>query len=87
MVGLVDGCRIGADTATPIYDFETERPKPAIFGEEILAVGRNVAARHFMEGWFHLDADVALVGGNLELEQGRQLVTVRSAVRGSLLLQ
>lgn len=76
MVGLVDGCRVGADTATPIYDFESGLPKPAIFGDEVLAVARNVAARHFLEGWFHIDADVALVGGNLGLEQGRQLVTV-----------
>jgi alpha-galactosidase len=75
-VGLVEGCRVGQDTATPVYDFEEGKPKPSIFGDEVLWVARNLAARSCLGGWFQLDADVALVGGNLSLDQGRQLVSL-----------
>jgi Melibiase len=76
VVGLVEGCRIGPDTATPWYDFEVGGARPTIFAQEVEAVARNLAARSFLRSWFQLDADVALVGGNLTLEQGRQLVTL-----------
>lgn len=76
VAGMVEGCRIGPDTATPFYDVETGQTRPTIWGGEVAAVGRNLAARSFLRPWFHLDADVALVGGNLTLEQGRQLVTM-----------
>jgi len=76
VVGFVEGCRVGQDTATPVYDFEEGRPQPSIFGDEVLGVARNAAARSFLGGWFQLDADVALVGGDLSLEQGRQLVSL-----------
>jgi len=82
MAGLVDGCRVGQDTASPIYDFETGAPKPTIFGDEVAWVSRNVAARHFLHRWFQLDPDVALVGGNLTTEQGRQLVTLAALSGG-----
>lgn len=82
MLDLVDGCRIGPDTATPVYDFELGRPKPSIFGEEVLAVARDVGFRHHLAPCFQLDADVALVGGNLSLEQGRQLVTLAALSGG-----
>jgi alpha-galactosidase len=76
VVGLCEGCRIGRDTASPIFDFELGSPKPTLLGDEVVEVARNQAARHFLGAWFQLDADVALVGGNLTLEQGRTLVTV-----------
>ncbi|MBO0704865.1 MAG: alpha-galactosidase [Candidatus Dormibacteraeota bacterium] len=76
VAGMVEGCRIGPDTATPFYDVETGESRPTIWGGEVAAVGRNLGARSFLCPWFHLDADVALVGGNLTLEQGRQLVTM-----------
>jgi hypothetical protein len=76
VAGTVEGCRIGPDTATPFYDLETGQSRPTIWGGEVAAVGRNLGARSFLRPWFHLDADVALVGGNLTLEQGRQLVTM-----------
>ena len=76
VVGLCEGCRIGRDTASPIFDFELGSPKPTLLGDEVVEVGRNQAARHFLDGWFQLDADVALVGGNLTPEQGRTLTTV-----------
>jgi alpha-galactosidase len=76
LAGLVQGCRVGPDTATPLFDFELGAPKPTIFGDELVWVARNVAGRHFLRGWFQLDADVALVGGNLSVDQARQLVTV-----------
>jgi alpha-galactosidase len=76
LAGLCDGCRIGQDTATPLYNFELGAPSPTIFGSEIEAVARNVAARHFLRPWFQLDPDIALVGGNLSIRQARQLVTV-----------
>jgi hypothetical protein len=82
VVGLVEGCRIGPDTATPLIDFETSVSTPTIFGDEVLAVGRNTAARSVLHPWFHPDADVALVGGNLSLEQGRQLVTIAALSGG-----
>ena len=82
VVGLVQGCRIGPDTATPWYDNENGTSRPTIFGDEVNAVGRNAAARSFMRPWFQLDADVALVGGNLSLEQGRQLVTMAALSGG-----
>jgi hypothetical protein len=85
VVGVVDGCRIGPDTATPFYDFETGSAKPTVFGDEVLRVTRCAAARHFLSPWFLLDADVALVGGNLTLEQGRQLVTVAALSGGPFL--
>jgi alpha-galactosidase len=75
VTGLVEGCRIGQDTATPIYDFESGRPLARIFGDEVLWIARNVACRSHLEGWFQLDPDVALVGANLTLDQARQLVT------------
>lgn len=81
LVGLVDGCRVGPDTATPFYNFERAEAEPTIFGEEVEAVARNLAARHYLGSWFQLDADVALVGGNLDLEQARQLVTL-AAISG-----
>jgi hypothetical protein len=73
---LVDGCRIGPDTATPFYDFEGGAARPTVFADEVVAVARNAAAQAHWAARFHVDADVALVGGNLELEQARQLVTV-----------
>src|SRR5213082_2988596 len=76
MVGLCEACRIGRDTASPIFDFELGSPKPTLIGDEVVEVGRNQAARHFLDTWFQLDADVALVGGNLTVEQARSLVTV-----------
>jgi hypothetical protein len=76
MVGLADGCRIGRDTATPLFDFELGCPKPTLLDDEITEVGRNQAARHFLRSWFHLDPDVALVGGNLTLAQARTCVTI-----------
>jgi alpha-galactosidase len=76
MAGLVDGCRVGADTATPVYDPETGLSNPALFGDELLAVARNAAARHHLRGWFQLDPDVALVGEVLSEDQARQLVSV-----------
>ncbi len=82
VVGLVEGCRVGPDTATPLYDFETGVSKPTIFGDEVVAVARNVAARSVLHRWFHLDADVALVGGNLTLEQARQLVSIAALSGG-----
>ncbi|HLH70155.1 MAG TPA: alpha-galactosidase [Candidatus Dormibacteraeota bacterium] len=85
VVGLVEGCRIGADTATPLYDFETGASRPTVFGEEVMAVARNTAARHFLHPWFQLDPDVALVGGNLSLSQARQLVTVVALSGGPFL--
>jgi alpha-galactosidase len=75
VAGLVEGCRIGQDTATPIYDFESGRPLARIFGDEVLWIARNVACRNHLDGWFQLDPDVALVGANLSLGQARQLVT------------
>jgi hypothetical protein len=85
IVGLAHGCRIGPDTATPLMDFEAWKPSPTVFSEEVLDVGRNLAARHFLTGWFQLDADVALVGGNLLLEQARQLVTLAVLAGGPFL--
>jgi hypothetical protein len=85
LVGLVDGCRVGQDTATPLHDFETGVSTPTIFGEEVLAVARNLAARSLLHRWFMLDADIALVGGNLTLEQGRVLVTIAALSGGPFL--
>jgi alpha-galactosidase len=76
VAGMVQGSRIGPDTATPFYDVESGQSRPTIWGGEVAAVGRNLGARSFLRSWFHLDPDVALVGGNLSLEQGRQLVTM-----------
>jgi hypothetical protein len=73
---LVDGCRIGPDTATPFYDFEGGAASPTVFADEVVAVARNAGALTHWATRFHIDVDVALVGGNLELEQARQLVTV-----------
>ena len=75
MKGLVEGCRIGQDTCTPLFDFESGEPLPMFFGEEIMSVARNIAARGHLSGWFQLDPDVALGGGNIPVEQARQLVT------------
>ena len=74
MVGLCEGCRIGRDTATPIFDFELGTPKPTLIGDEIAEVARNQASRHFLDSWFQLDPDVALVGGNLTLGQAQTCV-------------
>lgn len=82
VVGLVEGCRVGQDTATPWPDFETGTSQPVIFGQEVQAVARNAAARCQLHPWFWVDADVALVGGNLTLEQGRQLATVAALSGG-----
>ena len=76
VAGLCEACRTTRDTASPIFDFELGSPKPTLIGDEVIEVGRNQAARHFLDSWFHLDTDVALVGGNLSPEQGRTLVTV-----------
>jgi hypothetical protein len=86
MVGVAHGCRIGPDTATPLMDFDSWTPSPTVFADEVLQVGRNLAARHFLSGWFQLDADVALVGGNLSLEQARQLVTMAALAGGPFLV-
>jgi hypothetical protein len=85
LVGLAHACRVGPDTATPLMDFEVWSSRPTIFGDEVVDVGRNLAARYFLEGWFQLDPDVALVGGNLSLEQGRQLVTMAALGGGPFL--
>jgi alpha-galactosidase len=85
MVGVAHGCRVGPDTATPLMDFDSWTPSPTVFSDEVLEVGRNLAARHFLSGWFQLDADVALVGGNLSLEQARQLVTMAALAGGPFL--
>jgi alpha-galactosidase len=82
VVGLADGCRIGPDTATPLYDFEAGGARPTIFADEVTAVARNVGALTHWAGRFQIDTDVALVGGNLELEQGRQLVTIAALSGG-----
>ncbi|MEP7105001.1 MAG: alpha-galactosidase [Chloroflexota bacterium] len=82
VVGLCEGCRIGRDSASPIFDFELGSPKPTLLGDEVVEVGRNQAARHFLDTWFQLDADVALVRGNLTLEQGRTLTTVAALSGG-----
>ncbi|HEY7199432.1 MAG TPA: DUF87 domain-containing protein [Candidatus Dormibacteraeota bacterium] len=82
VVGLFEGCRVGPDTATPLYDFETGRSTATVFGDEVVAVARNLAARAMLHRWFRLDADIALVGGNLTLEQARVLVTVAALSGG-----
>jgi alpha-galactosidase len=82
LVGLVDGCRVGPDTATPFTDFQTGVSTPTVFGDEVLAVTRNFAARALLHPWFRLDADIALVGGNLTLEQARVLVTIAALSGG-----
>jgi hypothetical protein len=79
---LVDGCRIGPDTATPFYDFEGGGAKPTVFTDEVVSVARNAATLTHWAARFQIDPDVALVGGNLELEQGRQLVTVAALAGG-----
>jgi alpha-galactosidase len=84
-VGLTHGCRIGPDTATPLMDFEDWTPSPTVFSDEAVDIGRNLAARGFLNGWFQLDADVALVGGNLTLDQARQLVTLAALAGGPFL--
>jgi alpha-galactosidase len=85
VAGLVEACRVGPDTATPMHDFETGVSTPTIFGDEVTAVVRNAGARALLDRWFRLDPDVALVGGNLTLEQGRQLVTVAALSGGPFL--
>jgi hypothetical protein len=75
MVGLCEGCRIGRDTATPVFDFELGGPKPTLIADELADVARNQGARHFLDRWFQLDPDVALVGGNLTFEQAQACVT------------
>ena len=82
LAGFVEGMRIGQDTATPLYDFETMAPLARIFGDEVIWIARNLACRNFQDRWYQLDADVALVGGNLELGQARQLVTVAALSGG-----
>ena len=79
--GLVDGCRIGPDTCTPLYDFETGTSRPTFFGEEIQAVARAVALRAHLQAWYELDPDVALAGG-LEAGKARQLVTAVALAGG-----
>lgn len=75
MAGLVDGCRIGPDTCTPLFDPEAGGARPTIFGDEIQHVARNIAARARLDGWFDIDPDVAMAGGNLTPGQARQLLT------------
>jgi hypothetical protein len=82
VAGLCEACRTTRDAASPIFDFDLGSPKPTLIGDEVIEVGRNQAARHFLDSWFHLDADVALVGGNLSPEQGRTLVTVAALSGG-----
>jgi enamine deaminase RidA (YjgF/YER057c/UK114 family) len=86
VAGLAEGCRIGPDTAVPLPDLERGTSSPTIFGDEVTAVARNAAAHHVYGGRFQLDPDVALVGGNLTLEQGRQLVTVAALAGGPFLV-
>jgi hypothetical protein len=75
VAGLVDGCRIGPDTCTPFYDFETGVSTPTFFGDEVQAVARAVAMRRHLSGWFQLDPDVAMAAATLEPGRARQLVT------------
>jgi len=82
LVEFVEGMRIGQDTATPLYDFETMAPLARIFGDEVIWIARNLACRHFQHRWYQLDPDVALVGGNLEEGQARQLATVAALSGG-----
>ena len=82
VVGLVDGCRVAQDTASPIFNFELGAPQPTIFGDEVRSVARNVASRAPLRGWFQIDADVALVGGNLTVAQARQLVSIAALSGG-----
>ena len=76
MVGLVDGCRIGIDTCSMLFDFEKGQPAAAYVDDEIRSIARNVAWRQHLRQWFQLDADVALAGGNSSLAEARQLVTL-----------
>lgn len=76
VAGIVDGCRIGPDTCTPLFNPETGGPQPTVFGDEIQNVARNLAAAQQLRGWFDIDADVALAGGNLTAGQVRQLLTL-----------
>jgi hypothetical protein len=76
VAGLAEGCRVGMDTCTPIFDFETGEPRPAYVKDEIWEIARNLTARQPLAGWFQLDADVALAGGNVTVEQARQLISL-----------
>ncbi|HEX6488890.1 MAG TPA: glycoside hydrolase family 36 protein [Candidatus Dormibacteraeota bacterium] len=76
VVGIADGCRIGPDTCTPLFNPEAGGPEPTVFGDEIQNVARNLAAARQLRGWFDIDADVALAGGNLTAGQARQLLTL-----------
>ncbi|HLQ60946.1 MAG TPA: alpha-galactosidase [Candidatus Acidoferrales bacterium] len=84
--GLVEGCRIGIDTCTPLLDTETAEARPVFVDDEIRSVARNLAWRHFLEGWYQLDPDVALAGGNISLDEARQLVTVVALAGGPFFL-
>lgn len=75
VAGLADGCRIGPDTCTPWLDFATGEPQPTFFGDEVVNVIRNVAARSDLGPWFHTDPDVALAGGTIGAARARQLIT------------
>ncbi len=75
VAGLADGCRIGPDTCTPWLDFASGEPQPTFFGDEVLNVIRNVAARSDLGPWFHTDPDVAVAGGTLTAARARQLIT------------
>jgi alpha-galactosidase len=83
MAGLVDGCRIGIDTCSMLFDFEKGEPAAAYVDDEIRSIARNVAWRQHLAGWFQLDPDVALAGGNSSIEEARQLVTL-VAISGGL---
>jgi alpha-galactosidase len=83
MVGIVDGCRIGIDTCSMLFDFEKGEPLAAYVDDEIRNIARNVAWRQHLRHWFQLDPDVALAGGNSSLEEARQLVTL-IAISGGL---
>jgi hypothetical protein len=76
VVGVADGCRVGIDTCTPLFDFETGEPRPAYVRDEIWEIARNLTARQPLAGWFQLDADVALAGGNASVDEARQLISL-----------
>jgi hypothetical protein len=76
VAGLADACRIGQDTATPVFDSDRQRAEGVVFGDAVMAIARNLAARRHLRDWFRPDADVALVGDTLTLPEARQLVSL-----------
>jgi alpha-galactosidase len=81
VAGLVDGCRIGPDTCTPFYDFDTGESSPTFFGDEVQAVARAVALRRQFGSWYDIDPDVAVAGG-LDAGRVRQLTTIVALAGG-----